>query len=93
VFGSFPQTFSFQIDAVGPRDEAGVLIVLDVGAGFGGDVDAGKIAGPLEVGGQAALDFLGHFIRVALELLGAVFGQLGDGGLGGVPNSTSYIFR
>ncbi len=44
-----------------------------------------------QVGAQAALDLTRDLIRFALELFGAILGQLGDGGLGGVPVALAVL--
>ena len=44
-----------------------------------------------QVGAQALLQLLHDLVRVALELLGAVLGQLGDRGLGRVPVARAVL--
>lgn len=57
-------------------------IVGHVGRGLGHGVDALEIAHGAQVGAHPLLD-LGHDrCAIALELLGSVFCQLGDGRLG-----------
>ena len=67
------------------HDQPRVEIVGHVGARARQRMDAGEVAGLPQVGAQPLVQLLRHLVGIALELLGAVLGELGDGRLGGVP--------
>src|SRR5204862_4828216 len=54
-------------------------------------VDVLEVAFLGQVGAQAAVELVDDFLRLTLQLFGAVFRQLGDGGLGGVPIARAVL--
>ena len=48
-------------------------------------VEVAFLARIVQFGPQALVDLMSHFIRITLELFGAIFGHLGDGRLRGIP--------
>src|SRR5208337_3490271 len=56
-------------------------------------MDAGKIAAPLQIASQTGLQFRGDLVGIALELLGAVFGELGNRRLGREPGAGAVLIE
>ena len=69
----------------GQHDQPRVEVVGHVGARARQRVDAREVARLAQVGAQPLVQLLRHLVGIALELLGAVLGELGDGRLGRVP--------
>ena len=55
--------------------------------------EVATLAWIVQFGAQTFIDLVRHFVRVALELFGAVFGQFGDGWLGGVPIACAILIK
>ena len=70
-----------------------VGIVGHVGARPRQEVDAAEVARLAQVGAQPLVQLAGHGVGVALVLLGAIFGQLGDRRLGGVPVASGVLIE
>ena len=75
------------------HDEAGVHVVGHVRAGWRQRMDAAKLAGRTQVGAQPLVDLLHDRVRVALELLGPILGELGDRRLGRVPVARAVLIE
>ncbi len=54
-------------------------------------MDPREVPGLAEVGPQPLVEFAGHLVGIALELLGAVLRELGDRRLGGVPEARAVL--
>ena len=70
-----------------------VEIVGHVGARAWQRMDAPKVAGVAQVGTQPLLQCLRHLVGVALELFGAVLGELGHRRLGGIPEARAILIQ
>ena len=77
----------------GQHDQPRVEVVGHVGARARQRVDAGEVAGPAQVGAQPLVQLLRHLVGIALELLGAVLGELGHRRLSGVPEARPVLIE
>ena len=73
------------------HDQPRVEIVGHVLARLRQGMDAAEVARLAQVGAQPLVELLHHLVGVALELLGAVLGQLGDRGLRRVPVARAVL--
>ena len=75
----------------GQHDQPRVEIVGHVGARARQRMDAREVARLAQVGAQPLVQLLRHLVGIALELLGAVLGELGDRRLRGVPEARAVL--
>ena len=79
---------------VGPQhDQARVEVVGHVLARLRQGMDAAEVAHVAQVGPEALVQLLHHLVGIALQLLGAVFRQLGDRGLRRVPVARAVLIE
>ena len=80
-----------------PWDVDGILSWNNIGFGRPGQVDpdnSGTASGAhntTQLLGAARVQFVHHFVRVSLQLLGAVFGEFRNGGLRRIPVARSIL--
>ena len=75
------------------HDQPGVQVIRHVLSRVRHGVDAAEVAGLAEVLPEALVQLIHDLVEIALQLLGAVIGQLGDGGLGGIPVTWSILVK
>ena len=82
----------FAVGIVDPQhDEPRVHVVGHVCARLRHRVDAAKVARSAQVSAQPLLDLGGDRVGIALELLGPILGELGDGRLRRVPVARAVL--